>query len=500
MSDALSALQRHAAATPSRIAVTDASGSVDYRHYLRRIAGLAHALRDLPQNLGLLAPNGIDWSIADLACMAAGKRLVPLPTFFSTGQLQHIAAEAQIGAVLVAPGLLEAAAAAGLLALPLETVAEADALPQDGALAVGCERIVYTSGTTGRPKGAIHGLAQLDWSARALAARIAATPDDVHLSVLPLPLLLEQLCAIHVPALAGAQTVHSQAVAAAAAAGSLGPLASEMARVQPTTSVLVPQQLAGWCLQIAMTGTSVPAGLRFVAVGGAPVSTAMTTRARALGIPVSEGYGLSECCSVVAVAPAGEARPGRVGRPLEGATVEIRDGQVFVRSAGLMRGYLGQEPVAPGSCWATGDSGEIDADGTLRVLGRCDDVLVTGYGRNIHPAWVEARILADPTVARCVLLLRPQGLAIALGLGEAGRQRYGADPGPALAVAVAALIADLPAYARPRDVLLLEPAQMADPQLFTASGRPRRAALATALAHAAVAARLEAPDSDLVSA
>jgi long-subunit acyl-CoA synthetase (AMP-forming) len=262
--------------------------------------------------------------------------------------------------------------------------------------------IVYTSGSTGRPKGVRLGLEQIDWQARALAAAIEAHERDLHLSVLPLSLLLETIAAICVPILVGARTHFATDVAHNLGAGRSADICTEVERRQPTTTVLVPQLLAGWIAQLQSRGARPPESLRFVAVGGAPISAALAARAWEFGIPAHEGYGLTECCSVVAVNRPGRRKAGTVGEPLPGLDVRIEDGEVMVSGPTVMAGYLHAKRAD--RSWRTGDLGDVDHDGYLSVTGRKDNLLVTSSGRNISPEWVEAMIAGDPRIGACAVL------------------------------------------------------------------------------------------------
>ncbi len=475
MSEVLSALHHHAATGPDIIALVEGPHTIGYATLLRRLSALAKRLETFPTTLGLLAPNGADWVIADLACIAAGKTMVPLPEFFSQGQLDHLIADAGIQTVLTTAELQDKASPLGLPVHILCTEEEASGMPERSAQA---RRIIYTSGTTGQPKGVLHGQRQLDFSICALVQAIHGRKDDVHLSVLPFPLLLEQICGIHVPLLVGARTVIARSVAAACGRGALGPLAESFLQVQPSTSVLVPQQLAGLCGQLHSAGLRAPDNLRFVAVGGAPLSAALAQQAWGLGLPVYEGYGLSECCSVVAVNRPGSPISGTVGQPLPGVTITIEAGEILVASPGLMQGYTNGPQLGP-SIWRTGDVGHIDGQGNLVVLGRRDDVLVTSYGRNIHPAWIEAMVLADPRFARCVALGHgAPKLVLAVGFTSFGAAWFAVAGKHGLDRLLAELTAAAPSYAQSGGAMLLTADQCHDPTLFTANGRPRRAAFA----------------------
>ena len=160
--------------------------------------------------------------------------------------------------------------------------------------------------------------------------------------------------------------------------------------------ILVPQLLLGLVTAIERGLTQVGA-LRFVAVGGARVSASLLARAQAIGLPVFEGYGLSECASVVCLNRPEANRPGTVGRPLPHVEVRLaEDGEVLVRGSTLL-GYLGEPPPEP-AWWPTGDLGHFDADGYLHILGRKKNQFITSLGRNVNPEWVEAELTQDGTI------------------------------------------------------------------------------------------------------
>ena len=125
--------------------------------------------------------------------------------------------------------------------------------------------------------------------------------------------------------------------------------------------VLVPELLRAWCASLMLSQERAPQSLRVVAVGGAKTPPEVIALAADLGLPAYEGYGLSECGSVVALNTPGAVRAGTVGRPLPGLDVKIIDGEITVAGPNVMSGYLGKE-LHKGR-WATGDLGDIDEDG-----------------------------------------------------------------------------------------------------------------------------------------
>jgi long-subunit acyl-CoA synthetase (AMP-forming) len=393
-------MKRHASEAGGLIAVSDQHGQLSRGELLAGVTALAADLRGQPQTIGIYAPNGIAWVIAQLACALAGKIAVPLPTFFSAAQLGHVVRDASIDLILASE---QTAALALQSGVPTNVIDMIDIHREAGLPDVidGFGQIIYTSGSTGQPKGVRHQSGQIAWSAAALESATGAAATDSYLSVLPLPLLLETICSIFIPARLGAYVHFDTGLAEQVGRGDATGIAKAFETHRPTTSVLVPQLLKHWVAELHKASRTAPSSLRFVAVGGAPVPRQVADAAWNLGIPVHEGYGLSECCSVVAVNRPKERRPGTVGRALSGLSVSIDAGEIVVDGPSIMDGYLGQEPAR--RPWRTGDLGAIDRDGFVTVHGRKDSLLVTSFGRNISPEWIETMLLADPRIAFCTV-------------------------------------------------------------------------------------------------
>jgi long-subunit acyl-CoA synthetase (AMP-forming) len=335
--------------------------------------------------------------------------------------------------------------------------------------------IVYTSGSTGRPKGVSLGLQQIDWQARVLAEAIEANPRDLHLSVLPLSLLLEMIAALCVPVLAGARVHFASAVAHNVGAGRPADIAEAFEQHRPTTAVLVPQLLSVWLAELEARKSRAPDSLRFVAVGGAPISPTLVERSWARGIPVHEGYGLTECCSVVAVNRPGRRKAGTVGEPMPGLDVRIDKGEVVVSGPTVMAGYLHAAPLR--EPWRTGDLGNLDQDGFLSVGGRKDTLIVTALGRNICPEWIEAMLMADPRIAACVVLGHGEPhLRVLLIPSPAGERWPTEAPRAHVLLWLEQICRDAPAYAVPKDFAVCAASEAKQTGLLTPNGRIVRAA------------------------
>ncbi len=416
MKPVFDALARHARTRPDATAFTETPRSISWAALADAVARAAGGFHAGPRTVGLRL-SGIDMIIADLAATLAGCRVVPVPSFFSPGQVSHILADADAALTQILPD-----------GPPL-------ALDYRG----GAERVIYTSGTTGRPKGVILGDGQLDASAAGLAAALKPGPADRYLSMLPQAQLLEQLCGVFLPSLAGAQTIISAEAGASIFTADGAALARIAAEAAPTVTVIAPRQLTLWVAALR-AGAPAPASLRYVAVGGAPVAPALLAAARRLGLPVAEGYGLSEACSVAALTPPG----AREMVPLAGIGLSVEDGEITVSGPTVMQGYLGQPPHR--GPWRTGDLGRIE-DGRLRVLGRRDAMILRQSGRNIAPEWIEAEALADPAIPAAALI-QTEGDDLVLVIAAAA-----APDLPALF----ARLATLPAYARPARLVLADP-------------------------------------------
>ncbi|WP_315807258.1 MULTISPECIES: AMP-binding protein [unclassified Bradyrhizobium] len=458
----------HAGRDPARIACSDSERMLTRSNLLSEAARLAARLPKAARTVGLLMPNSCDQAIAQLACVAAGRITVPLPTFFSPQQLEHIVRDAGIDLVLTGATDTDALPA-GLPRMQATSNGAAAAIP---AFEPGFGAIIYTSGSTGQPKGVRHESGQIGWSAAALARAIDATESDSYLSLLPLSLLLETICAIFVPALVGGRVHFDTAVAEAIGRGAPSGIAESFAQHRPTTGVLVPELLRLWVAELAALRRRAPDSLRFVAVGGAAVPVAVAEAAWQFGIPVHEGYGLSECCSVVALNRPGQRVGGTVGQPLPGLSVAIHDGEVHVDGPCVTDGYLSGGPSP--RPWPTGDLGALDDQGRLTIFGRRDNLIVTALGRNISPEWVETTLLQDPSIAFCAVAAAEAGLAALIVATPQAAGWFASAGTDVVQARIAGLCAALPAYARPLRVEVISLADAKDAGLLTDNGRIRR--------------------------
>jgi O-succinylbenzoic acid--CoA ligase len=249
--------------------------------------------------------------------------------------------------------------------------------------------IVYTSGTTGRPKGAILTYGNHWWSAVASTLNLGLHENDVWLACLPL---------FHVGGLAILLRSVICGMAALITHRFDAAEVNEAVDRRGVTMVSVVSTMLDRMLQ-QRGQRRYPSSLRCVLVGGGPVPLPLLQRAITLGMPVVQTYGLTETASQVATLAPEDAitRVGSAGKPLIGSELRIEsDDEICVRGPTVSPGYLHQPPRSD-EWLRTGDLGYLDADGYLYVLDRRDDLIISG-GENVYPAEVESVLLAHPAV------------------------------------------------------------------------------------------------------
>lgn len=471
-----------------RAILSDGSAQLDAAALAQRVASLVAALqarREPRAPLAILADNSPEWLAADLATQQLGVTLVPLPLFFTPPQWAHVLQASGAGAVLAPPdaplaplGFGTPRDCGGPLQLYQATApGQARPAPPDGT-----QKITFTSGTTASPKGVCLGSAQQWELARALRQGVAPLRLQRHLCLLPFAVLLENIAGPYTAMLSGATTICPPlAEVGLAGASQFDPqrCLDAIARYQAESVIVLPQMLHALLAALAPDDRRA-ASLRFIAVGGAKVPARLLAAARARGLPVYEGYGLSECCSVVALNLPGRERAGSVGQPLPHRPLRIAaDGEIEV--GGALAHYLGQAP-AYGGWLATGDLGHLDADGYLYIDGRKKDILITGFGRNVSPEWPESALLGSGLLAQALVVGDGQPWLAALLVPAAPHITLAQ-----LQQAVDLANQELPDYAQLRRWTLVPPFTPAN-GLATANGRPRRAAIQQQ--HAALIASL----------
>jgi long-chain acyl-CoA synthetase len=485
---AIAALRIWAKRKPDAVAVEGGGRVLGYAELAAAVDEAAMSLAGAaPRRCAVLMDNGPGWVAVDLAARLCGAVIVPIPGFFSTTQFCHAVVDAGVELVLldraaaVAPALGELAAwRRGRLGErpPLDEVEIWEIPWPVGHVAAPipgqARKLTFTSGTTGAPKGVCLADAALDRVAGSLLEAVEGDETDRHLSLLPFAMLLENLAGIDVALMAGARIVAPPLREVGIGGSSsldLAAMLEALERYRPTSIVTVPQILLA-LTEAARHGFWRPRTLRHVAVGGAPLPRGAIEAARQQGLPAFEGYGLSECGSVVTLNTAAATHAGSVGRPLPHVKLGFApDGEILVRGA-LFAGYLGERaPALVDGFWPTGDLGRLDADGFLHLTGRKTNMFVTSFGRNVAPEWVECELAAEAGIGQAAVFgeARPWNIAILVP------RRMDGDWRARLAAGVASANARLPDYARVRRWLPADEAFLPTNGLTTANGRLRRA-------------------------
>lgn len=426
--------------------------------------------------IATLLDNSPAWVVADRAVAQAGLVHVPLPLFFSAEQIGHALRSAGVDCLLAPvdwaalwPGVpRQDCELAGQRLVLLRLPAAAVCLP------AGTAKISFTSGTTGAPRGVCLAASAMQQVADGLVQAMAPLRIRRHLCALPFAVLLENIAGLTAPLSQDATCIVLPLQQLGFKGSSEFDAATFHAAVvqhRPHSIILLPQMLRAWTGHLMRHGERAPDSLKLVAVGGAAVGEKLLDAARSLGIPAFEGYGLSEGASVQTLNLPGADRAGSAGRPLPHARVRIAgDGEIEIAGS-LFAGYLG-DTMPPPAWWPTGDLGGIDSEGFVYVHGRKKNVLITAFGRNVSPEWVETALRSHPAVLQAVVFGDGQP---ALSAVLWPLQPHIGDE--QLQAAVDATNASLPDYARvQRWVRAHAPFDPAS-GMATANGRPQRAAI-----------------------
>ena len=295
-------------------------------------------------------------------------------------------------------------------------------------------KITYTSGSTGAPKGVCLS-AHAQWQvANAIQHAAQLTAQTQHLCVLPLATLLENVAGVYATLLAGG-TAHLLPTAQIGFNGNqinIEQLIQTLNATKANTAIVIPALLSALVLAFEAgenkaTSKSLP-HLRFLAVGGAHVSPQLLQRAATLGLPVFEGYGLSECASVVALNTIKLNKIGSVGKVLSHVHIKLAsDGEILIKGAQFL-GYTGSQyssiqnigsqyannQYAQQDWLATGDIGYLDDNDFLHVNGRKKNMFITSFGRNISPEWLETTLCEQREILQACVFgeAKPFNMAI----------------------------------------------------------------------------------------
>jgi long-chain acyl-CoA synthetase len=464
--------------------------SVTWKGYGEAVAEVAAGLVQLGiepgDHVGILAGNQVRWHEADVGVLSAGAASVPTYPTSASGQIAYVLHHSgarlcfvgdrdQLAKVLLARHRLPALEHVVMLEGVPDGLDDDFLMTFDDLRSLGRDRltrepevvrarvrgitpestatIVYTSGTTGPPKGALLTMANLTATIASITQVIPIGPDDRFLSFLPLSHIAERIVSHFGQIVAGGETWFAR---------SLSTVADDLVACRPTIFFAVPRvwekfqgaileeleaspapvrRLAQTYLELAAawadserSGTRLPLGrrlerlafdktfgaklrvktgldqARILVSGAAPIDPDLLWWFAGIGLPIAEVYGQTEDCGPTTLNPPGRIRVGSVGLALPGVQVRIAsDGEILARGANVCPGYYldpekSHELIDDEGWMHSGDLGRIDSDGYVYVTGRKKDLIITSSGKNIAPQALETKLRAEPLISQAVVI------------------------------------------------------------------------------------------------
>ncbi len=455
------------------------AGEVERWQVAFRDAGLEKGDR-----VAICYKNSIEWVVFDQAALRLGLVVVPLYTQDRADNIAYVISDAAAKLAMFASSSIWKKVAAseeysGCVEHVLIVSGKGsgvvqnvnDWLPAQGShLERGLAQpddlasIVYTSGTTGRPKGVMLSHKNMLSNAYCGMRSVALTPEDKLLSFLPLSHTFERTVGYYAAMMSGSQVSFNR---------SIGEMASDLKQVKPTVMISVPrifervstqiysglkkesalkqslfklaieagwarfeyrQGLKGWRPMLLLSGAldklvgakvrdRLGGQMKFCVVGGAPLSADIAKTFISLGVPLLQGFGLTESSPVVSVNTPEQCRPDSIGLPLRGVTVKLAEkDELWIQGDSVMMGYWNNDVATrevivdqeDGRWLRSGDRASIDGDGFIRIIGRIKDILVMANGENVPPTDIEAAIVRNPLFEQVMVLGEAKPFLMAL--------------------------------------------------------------------------------------
>lgn len=408
---------------------------------VRRMAAHLRSL-DLPRgsNIGILSKNCAHWLLADFAIWMSGHVSVPLYPNLTVNSVREILDHSEVRVLFVGKldhwGTLQAGVPTGIRCIGFPDLASdvfagpqwEDIVRDTAPITEEVERgagelatIIYTSGTMGEPKGVMHTFAALAWGPSPLLDLMSFGPNDRMISYLPLSHVAERICVEMLSVQTGFPVYFTE---------SIETFGADLQRARPTFFIAVPRI---WIKLQQRMADRLPSGpipdelklavlqalglhqVRLAVSGAAALEPELMLWYRNLGLELTEGYGMSEVCGFSHIGRPGKLREGYVGAPLRGVECRLSEtGEIQLRSAGNTIGYYKRAEVPPeliteDGFVRTGDKGEMDREGRLKITGRVKEIFKTSKGKYVAPARIESFIGVHPYVEVCCVV--GQGLA-----------------------------------------------------------------------------------------
>lgn len=443
--------------------------SITYREFGKLIslagAGLIDSGLEKGDRVILIAENSPEWLIVFAAVTACGGVAVPLDPRMRENEIRHLMIHSGASFVITSPGLfgeeleetnlggvklivigeqdkeIEATTLGGIMARGKEKIAGGDSSffkRKSGVSPEDIAAICYTSGTTGRPRGAVLLHRNLISDVESVHSRLDVYADDVFLCILPLYHTFALTTIFLAPLLRGSTIAFARAIKpriiledvqrekvtllvgvplifehlAGLIRKSAGPAPEKRGLLSRLTAGI--RRLFRFGRRAAPGGPAAVPDLRFCISGAARLRPDVEETLLGAGFKVLQGYGLTEASPVVSVNPFDKPRRGTVGPPLPGVEVRIDNpgeggvGEILVRGGNVMKEYYG-DPDATGSVLKdgflhTGDLGAMDGDGFITIHGRKKSLIVTAGGKNVHPEEIEDILNSSGMILESIVL------------------------------------------------------------------------------------------------
>ncbi|MFH1746996.1 MAG: AMP-binding protein [Planctomycetota bacterium] len=399
---------------PQQPAACDQSLALDYASFQALAGGLAGQIANqtTQPHVGILTPSSTAGAVAIFACWYAGKTPVPLNFLLGPAELAHIIRDAELDLVVTIQHFEPTATAAGLKTILLnsETLLPGACDPPDVApddLAT----LIYTSGTSGKPKGVRLSFDNLLNNVRASITHARIDPTQIFLSVLPQFHSFGFTALTVLPLMLGATVHYLPRFSPAAMTGLI-------AEKKITILIAIPSMLAAVANMKKITPATF-SSLKLTISGGEPLPPRVYDAFRErFGITILEGYGMTESSPIISLNTPWGQRIGSVGQAIPGLTVTAVDetghelppgqtGELTVRGHCVMLGYHNQPEVTAATIREgtlyTGDVGHLDEDGYIFITGRAKEMIIVG-GENVFPREIEDVLNEHSAVAETAVI------------------------------------------------------------------------------------------------
>jgi len=353
------------------------------------------------------APNSYGWIVTDLALLSLGAVHVPLHVSLADSQVLELLKLADPKLLVIDDGTASLAVETGVSLLRhVELSNSQDAPMFEGSVKpVQLATLLFTSGTTGQPRGVMLSHENLVSNAIATTGAVGSAANETRLCFLPLSHIYARTCDLYSWLYRGSRLVLAE---------SRDTIVRDCQLVQPQVINGVPYfyQKIAQQLQNAEPGTLqklLGGQLKRCFCGGAAVPPQIEALFERQGLPLLSGYGLTEASPVVSATSLDEYQAGTVGKPLANLQVRLSDsGEILVRGPSVMLGYwndpLATEEAIQEDWLRTGDLGEFTSDDHLRIVGRQKELIVLSTGKNVAPARVEQLLAGSPLIEHvCVV-------------------------------------------------------------------------------------------------